>query len=170
MGPVISAQSKDRIESLIAKGESEGARIRVDGRGRKITGFENGTFVAPTILENLTPASEIAKTEIFGPVLGVMPAATIDEAIALVNSSAYGNMACLFTASGANARKFRYEAQVGNIGINVGVAAPMAYFPFSGWKESFFGDLHAQGRDAVQFFTQEKVVVERWPPEWSRKF
>ena len=170
MGPVISARSKDRIESLIAKGESEGAKIKVDGRGRKITGFENGTFVSPTILENLPPESEIARTEIFGPVLGVMPAATIDEAIALVNSSAYGNMACLFTASGASARKFRYEAEVGNIGINVGVAAPMAFFPFSGWKESFFGDLHAQGRDAVQFYTQEKVVVERWPPEWSRKF
>jgi malonate-semialdehyde dehydrogenase (acetylating)/methylmalonate-semialdehyde dehydrogenase len=170
MGPVISAQSKERIERLIAKGESEGAKIKVDGRGRKITGFENGTFVSPTILENLPPESEIARTEIFGPVLGVMPAATIDEAIALVNSSAYGNMACLFTASGASARKFRYEAEVGNIGINVGVAAPMAFFPFSGWKESFFGDLHAQGRDAVQFFTQEKLVVERWPPEWSRKF
>jgi malonate-semialdehyde dehydrogenase (acetylating)/methylmalonate-semialdehyde dehydrogenase len=88
----------------------------------------------------------------------------------LINRSAYGNMACLFTASGASARKFRYEAEVGNVGINVGVAAPMAYFPFSGWKESFFGDLHAQGRHAVEFYTQTKVVVERWPDTWSRKF
>ena len=102
--------------------------------------------------------------------MSIVPAATIDDAIALVNRSAYGNMACLFTASGASARKFRYEAEVGNVGINVGVAAPMAYFPFSGSKESFFGDLHGQGRDAVEFFTQEKVVVERWPKEWSRKF
>ena len=94
----------------------------------------------------------------------------IDEAIALVNSGAYGNQACLFTTSGASARKFRYEAEVGNVGINVGVAAPMAFFPFSGARESFFGDLHGQGRDAFEFFTQEKVVVERWPKEWTRKF
>ena len=94
----------------------------------------------------------------------------IDEAIALVNSGAYGNQACLFTTSGASARKFRYEAEVGNIGINVGVAAPMAFFPFSGARESFFGDLHGQGRDAIEFFTQEKVVVERWPKEWTRRF
>ena len=161
---------RKRIERLIAQAESEGAKIAVDGRGKKVAGYESGTFVSPTILRDLPRASEIARTEIFGPVLGVMPAATIDEAIALINGGAYGNMACLFTASGASARKFRYEAEVGNVGINVGVAAPMAYFPFSGWKESFFGDLHAQGRDAVQFFTQEKVVVERWPAEWSRKF
>ena len=94
----------------------------------------------------------------------------IDEAIAIVNSGAYGNLACLFTSSGASARKFRYEAEVGNVGINVGVAAPMAFFPFSGGSESFFGDLHGQGRDAIEFFTQEKVVVERWPKTWSRKF
>jgi len=113
---------------------------------------------------------EIVKTEIFGPVLGLIHVATIDEAIDLVNTGQYGNMACLFTSSGAAARKFRYEAEVGNIGINIGVAAPMASFPFSGWRESFFGVLHGQGRDAVEFYTQEKVVVERWPKEWSRKF
>jgi malonate-semialdehyde dehydrogenase (acetylating)/methylmalonate-semialdehyde dehydrogenase len=95
---------------------------------------------------------------------------TIDEAIRLVNAGAYGNMACLFTSSGAAARQFRYEVRVGNIGINVGVAAPMAFFPFSGWKDSFFGDMHAQGRDAVEFYTEKKVVVERWPQEWSRTF
>ena len=93
-----------------------------------------------------------------------------EDAIALVNRAAYGNMACLFTSSGAAARQFRYETRVGNVGINVGVAAPMAYFPFSGWKESFFGDLHAQGRHGVEFYTETKVVVERWPREWSRKF
>ena len=95
---------------------------------------------------------------------------TLEQAIALVNGGAYGNMACLFTGSGLAARRFRYEAEVGNVGINVGVAAPMAFFPFSGWKESFFGDLHAQGRDAVDFYTDKKIVVERWPQEWSRRF
>lgn len=124
----------------------------------------------PTVLVDVDPASEIARTEIFGPVLSVMPADSIEAAIDLVNRSAFGNMACLFTSSGSAARQFRYETRVGNVGINVGVAAPMAYFPFSGWKDSFFGDLHAQGRDAIDFFTEKKVVVERWPQTWSRKF
>ncbi|HLL79652.1 MAG TPA: CoA-acylating methylmalonate-semialdehyde dehydrogenase [Ktedonobacteraceae bacterium] len=170
MGPVITPESKQRIESLIAKGESEGARVLVDGRNPAIKGYERGYFVRPTILEGVNPHGEIANTEIFGPVLSLMHAQTIDEAIELVNSASFGNMACLFTSSGAAARKFRYEAQAGNIGINIGVAAPMAFFPFSGWKESFFGDMHAQGRDAIEFYTQKKVVVERWPKEWSRTF
>jgi malonate-semialdehyde dehydrogenase (acetylating)/methylmalonate-semialdehyde dehydrogenase len=170
MGPVITPESKQRIETLIGKGASEGARVLVDGRGPAIPGYERGYFVRPTILDGVDPRGEIARTEIFGPVLSLMHAETIDEAIALVNAASYGNMACLFTSSGAAARKFRYEVQAGNIGINIGVAAPMAFFPFSGWKESFFGDMHAQGRDAVEFYTQKKVVVERWPREWSRKF
>lgn len=170
MGPVISAQSKQRIEWLIGQGVSKGASLLVDGREPRISGYEQGYFVCPTILDNVDPRSDIANTEIFGPVLSLMHVETIDEAISLVNASTYGNMACLFTSSGAAARKFRYEAQAGNIGINVGVAAPMAFFPFSGWKESFFGDMHAQGRDAVEFYTQKKVVIERWPKEWSRTF
>ncbi|HET8909616.1 MAG TPA: CoA-acylating methylmalonate-semialdehyde dehydrogenase [Ktedonobacterales bacterium] len=170
MGPVITAASQQRIESLIAQGEREGAKVLVDGRGAKITGYERGNFVRPTILEGISPESELARTEIFGPVLSLMQVATIDDAIALVNTSPFGNMACLFTSSGAAARKFRYEARAGNIGINVGVAAPMAFFPFTGWKDSFFGDMHAQGRDAVEFYTDKKVVVERWPKEWSRTF
>ncbi len=170
MGPVITAESKQRIESLIGKGLSEGAEVLVDGRGASIPGYERGYFVRPTVLDNVDPRSEIAGIEIFGPVLSLMHAQTIDEAIELVNATAYGNMACLFTSSGAAARKFRYEARAGNIGINIGVAAPMAFFPFSGWKESFFGDMHAQGRDAIEFYTQKKVVVERWPREWSRRF
>jgi malonate-semialdehyde dehydrogenase (acetylating) / methylmalonate-semialdehyde dehydrogenase len=103
-------------------------------------------------------------------VMGLMHVSDLDEAIALVNSAAYGNMACLFTSSGAAARKFRNQAQAGNIGINIGVAAPMAFFPFSGWKESFFGTLHGQADHAVEFYTQTKVVIERWPKEWSRQF
>jgi len=170
MGAVINSASKARIEQLIGLGAAEGAGLPVDGRGTVIPGYENGHFVRPTILMDLQPGSEIWKTEIFGPVLGLMHVNTIDEAIALANSSAYGNQASLFTASGSAARKFRYEVEAGNIGINIGVAAPMAFFPFSGWKESFYGDMHGQGMDAVEFFTQKKVVVERWPKEWTRKF
>ncbi len=170
MGPVITVESQRRIESLIAQGEREGATVVVDGRNPKVAGYDRGNFIRPTLLEGVSPESELARTEIFGPVLSLMRVATIDDAIALVNASPFGNMACLFTSSGAAARKFRYEARAGNIGINVGVAAPMAFFPFTGWKDSFFGDMHAQGRDAVEFYTDKKVVVERWPKEWSRAF
>jgi malonate-semialdehyde dehydrogenase (acetylating)/methylmalonate-semialdehyde dehydrogenase len=170
MGPVITGQSRSRIQSLIQQGAGEGATVLVDGRNPTISGYENGYFVRPTILQDVNPAGEIARTEIFGPVLSLIHASTIDEAISYVNSGQYGNMACLFTSSGTAARQFRNEAEVGNVGINVGVAAPMAFFPFSGWKESFFGTLHGQGKHAVEFFTQTKVVVERWPHEWSRQF
>lgn len=170
MGPVITPQSKARIESLIQKGLDEGAEMVLDGRNASIPGHERGYFLKPTIIADVPPGSTIARTEIFGPVLGVMRVDTVEEAIALVNSGEYGNMACIFTSSGAAARKFRYEAEAGNIGINIGVAAPMAFFPFSGWKNSFFGTLHAQGKHAVEFFTQTKVVVERWLGTWERKF
>jgi malonate-semialdehyde dehydrogenase (acetylating)/methylmalonate-semialdehyde dehydrogenase len=170
MGPVINQASMKRIEGLIQQGIDQGARAVVDGRQPSIPGYEDGSFVRPTVLENVDPAGDIAKTEIFGPVLSLIHANTIDEAIEYVNKGQYGNMACLFTGSGAAARKFRYEVYAGNIGINVGVAAPMAFFPFSGWKESFFGVLHGQGKHAVEFFTQTKVVVERWPKAWSRRF
>ncbi len=170
MGPVITPQSRARIEALIQKGADEGATVLVDGRQPQIPHYEQGNFVRPTILQNVNPNGEIARTEIFGPVLSLIHLETMDEAIALVNGGRFGNMACLFTNSGAAARQFRYEADAGNLGINIGVAAPMAFFPFSGWKASFFGDLHGQGRHAVEFFTQTKVVVERWPRHWSRQF
>ncbi|HEY9698225.1 MAG TPA: CoA-acylating methylmalonate-semialdehyde dehydrogenase [Trichocoleus sp.] len=170
MGPVITSQSRERIEQLIQQGANEGAKVLVDGRSPQISGYEQGHFVKPTLLQDVDPQSEIARTEIFGPVLSLIHLETIDDAIALINSGQYGNMACLFTNSGAAARKFRYEAEAGNIGINIGVAAPMAFFPFSGWKESFFGDLHGQGQHAIEFFTQTKVVVERWFKDWSRQF
>ena len=170
MGPVISAQSKARIQGLIQTGVNEGASLLVDGRDPVIAGYENGFFIRPTILDQVQPGTTLATTEIFGPVMSIIHRQSVEDAIQLVNSGKYGNMACIFTSSGAAARKFRYEAQAGNIGINIGVAAPMAFFPFSGWKESFFGNLHGQGKHAVEFFTQTKVVVERWFDEWSRQF
>jgi len=170
MGPVISAESLTRIEALIARGIAEGGTAMVDGRHASVAGYDRGHFVRPTVLAATDPAGELARTEVFGPVLSVVRAESVEAAIDLVNRSPYGNMACLFTASGSAARQFRYETRVGNVGINVGVAAPMAYFPFSGWKDSFFGDLHAQGRDAIDFYTEKKIVVERWPAAWSRKF
>ncbi len=170
MGPVITEQSKARIQRLVQQGADEGAHVLVDGREAEIPGYEAGYFLRPTILQDVPPGSEVARVEIFGPVLGLMHVDTVEQAIELVNSGQYGNMACLFTQSGAAARKFRSEAQAGNIGINIGVAAPMAFFPFSGWKESFFGTLHGQGKHAVEFFTQTKVVVERWLEDWTRKF
>ena len=170
MGPVINAVSKQRIEQLIGQGAAQGAAVPVDGRGAVVKGYEGGSFIKPTILSGVRPGSEIANTEIFGPVLSLMHVNTVDEAIELVNNGAYGNQASLFTSSGSAARKFRYEAEAGNIGINIGVAAPMAFFPFSGWKNSFFGDLHGQGKHAIEFFTQTKVIIERWPKDWTRKF
>ncbi|NWG08477.1 MAG: CoA-acylating methylmalonate-semialdehyde dehydrogenase [Chloroflexi bacterium] len=170
MGPVINQASKARIEQLIGIGSEGGAKVCVDGRGTVIKGYEKGSFVRPTVIADVQPGSELWKTEVFGPVLGLMHVNTIEEAIALANSHSYGNQASLFTSSGAAARKFKYEVDAGNIGINIGVAAPMAFFPFSGWKDSFFGDMHGQSMDAVEFFTQKKVVVERWPREWTRKF
>jgi malonate-semialdehyde dehydrogenase (acetylating)/methylmalonate-semialdehyde dehydrogenase len=170
MGPVISPQSKGRIEGLIEQGIGEGARVLVEGRGTTVEGYEQGNFLGPTILDGVPPEGVVFQTEIFGPVLGLMHVESVEQAIELVNSHRYGNMACLFTRSGAAARQFRSEVQAGNIGINIGVAAPMAFFPFSGWKESFFGTLHGQSKHAVEFYTQTKVVVERWLKDWSRKF
>jgi malonate-semialdehyde dehydrogenase (acetylating)/methylmalonate-semialdehyde dehydrogenase len=164
MGPVISRASQQRITDLLSPYADS---ISVDGRAPDLA---PGYFIRPTILEGLDPSAPILRTEIFGPVLTLVEADSIDAALAFVNSGAYGNMACLFTRSGDAARRFRSEAEVGNVGINVGVAAPMSFFPFSGARDSFYGDLHGQGKDAVRFFTNEKVVVERWPLEWSRKF
>lgn len=170
VGPVITNESKVRILNLIQKGLNEGAGLLLDGRSLTVPGGEGGNFIGPTILGNVNPESEIYKTEIFGPVLSIVQVNTLDEAIELINSNRYGNSSCIFTSSGAAARKFRHDAMTGNIGINIGIAAPMAFFPFSGWKESFFGDLHGQSQHAVEFYTQTKVVIERWNDDWSRKF
>jgi malonate-semialdehyde dehydrogenase (acetylating)/methylmalonate-semialdehyde dehydrogenase len=170
MGPVISRESQSRIEALIAEGLRDGARPVVDGRGAVIPGYERGSFVKPTVIEGVPPESRLTSTEIFGPVLSLIEARSLEEAIEIIAANPYGNAASIFTTSGLAARRFRYQVPAGNVGVNIGVAAPMAYFPFSGWKESFLGALHGQGWDAIEFYTDKKVVIERWPPEWSRKF
>jgi malonate-semialdehyde dehydrogenase (acetylating)/methylmalonate-semialdehyde dehydrogenase len=169
MGPVITPESKSRIESLIGQGVKDGAKLLLDGRNGG-SAQSAGNFLNPTLLDDLPPSSALSSTEIFGPVLSLVHAETLKEGIEIMSRNSYGNMASIFTASGAAARKFRYEVPAGNIGVNIGVAAPMAYFPFSGWRDSFFGTVHGQGRDAIEFYTHKKVVVERWPKEWSRKF
>lgn len=170
VGPVISSDSKTRIQSFIDNAHIENAKVIAGGKAVTVKGYEQGNFISPTVIENIKPDGKIATSEIFGPVLGLMHADTLEEAIAMVNKGKYGNMGCIFTNSGPAARKFRHEVDAGNIGINIGVAAPMAFFPFSGWNESFYGDLHAQGVHAIEFYTQTKVIAERWPKEWSRTF
>jgi malonate-semialdehyde dehydrogenase (acetylating) / methylmalonate-semialdehyde dehydrogenase len=160
--PVTSAQAKERIVGYISKGEEEGARLVFDGRSGNGEGGE-GFFLGPTIFDHVTPEMELAQEEIFGPVLTVERMEGLDEAIRTINESRYGNAAAIFTSDGAAARKFRREVACGMIGVNVSVPAPVAYFPFTGWKDSFFGDLHATGRDGVEFYTERKVVIERWP-------
>lgn len=170
MGPVISAESKARIAGLIATGLREGGRLLADGRDGVVDGFADGYFLHPTVVGDVDPRGTLATTEVFGPVLTMLHADTLEDAIALANERSFGNQACLFTSSGAAARTFRHLVDAGNVGINLGIAAPMAYFPFSGWGESFFGDLHGQGRHGVEFYTQTKVVIERWPSSWTRRF
>ncbi|TAL66974.1 MAG: CoA-acylating methylmalonate-semialdehyde dehydrogenase [Bacteroidetes bacterium] len=170
LGPVITKTSKERIEKLIQKAVDEGAGLLLDGRKINVPGNEGGNFIGPTIIGNVKSDSEIFETEIFGPVLSIINVDSLEDAIELINQSRYGNSACIFTRSGAAARKFRHDTIAGNIGINIGIAAPMAFFPFSGWKESFFGDLHGQSLHAIEFYTQTKVVIERWNEEWTRKF
>jgi malonate-semialdehyde dehydrogenase (acetylating)/methylmalonate-semialdehyde dehydrogenase len=157
--PVTTAAAKERIEGCIARGEEEGARLVFDGRGELDNG---GFFLGPTIFDEVRPEMELAREEIFGPVLAVERMEDLDKAIRAINASRYGNAAAIFTKSGAAARKFRREVECGMIGVNISVPAPVAYFPFTGWKDSFFGTLHATGRDGVEFYTEKKVVISRW--------
>ncbi len=165
MGPVITAQHRDRVLSLVANGESEGAKVLADGRGLKVAGAPNGFYIGATIVDEVRNEMTIAREEIFGPVLNVMRMDDLDEAIAIANRSAYGNGAAIFTNSGKAAREFKQRVKAGMVGINVGVPATMAMFPFTGWDESFYGDLHIQGKEGVQFYTQQKVVTTRWLSE-----
>jgi len=160
MGPAVDEESRDRILSYVESGVEEGATLALDGRTHPMP--EGGCWVGPTVFDHVKPGMRIADEEIFGPVLSVIRVGTLDEAIEIVNRSEYGNMSVLFTSSGHAARKFKMQTQAGMLGINVGVPAPMAAFPFSGWKRSFFGDLHANGEDGPRFFTESRVVVTRW--------
>lgn len=162
MGPLITGQHRDRVLSLVASGEKEGAKVICDGRGVKVPDAPHGFYVGATIVDQVASEMTIAREEVFGPVLNVMRMEDLDHAIAQANASAYGNGAAIFTNSGAAAREFKHRVKAGMVGINVGVPATMAMFPFTGWDASFFGDLHIQGKEAVQFYTQQKVITTRW--------
>jgi malonate-semialdehyde dehydrogenase (acetylating)/methylmalonate-semialdehyde dehydrogenase len=162
MGPLVTEAARQRVRSYIEKGIDEGARLVLDGREVSVEEYPNGFYLGPTVFVDVSPDMTIAKEEIFGPVASVIYAADLGEAIEMINSkTSYGNMACIFTQSGKNAREFARRVNVGNVGINIGVAAPAAYFPFAGRRESFFGVLHGQ-IDSVDFFTDKKVVISRW--------
>jgi malonate-semialdehyde dehydrogenase (acetylating)/methylmalonate-semialdehyde dehydrogenase len=163
MGPVITAAARDRIVGLIGSGADQGADLAVDGRTLTVAGHENGFFVGPTVIDRVTTEMDVYNQEIFGPVLSVMRAETVDEAIALINANPYGNGTAIFTGSGEAARRFSRGVKVGMIGINVPVPVPMAYYSFGGWKDSLFGQSHIHGPEGVAFYTRAKVVTARWP-------
>ncbi len=164
MGPLRDKEKKERIMGDIESGLKEGTKARLDGRKNfKIRGdYPDTCFLGPSILENATADMRVAQEEIFGPVMTVVRAKNLDEAIEMANSTRYGNASAIFTSSGKNAREFQYRIESGNVGINIGIVAPMAFFPFSGMKDSFFGTLHSQGQECIRFFTESKVVIQRW--------
>jgi len=163
MGPMQSLDGKERVRRYIEIGINEKAKLILDGRKLTLTGnYPETCFLSPTVFESVTSEMTIAREEIFGPVANVMRASDLDEAIKMVNSSNYGNAASIFTSNGKAAREFQYSVECGNIGVNIGIVAPMAFFPFSGMKDSFYGVLHGQGKDAIRFFTESKVVIQRW--------
>jgi malonate-semialdehyde dehydrogenase (acetylating)/methylmalonate-semialdehyde dehydrogenase len=162
MGPLRSEAAKGKVLSYIDIGLEEGARLILDGRNIQVAGFEGGYFLGPSIFEGVDPKSRIGSEEIFGPVMCLMRARNLDEALTLIEENPYGNAASIFTQNGKWAREFKHRVQAGDVGVNIGIAAPVALFPFSGWKDSFFGDLHGQGYDAINFFTERKVVISRW--------
>ena len=163
MGPVISAPHRDKIVGYIDSGVTQGAKLVTDGRGIKVEGYERGYFVGPTLFDNVSTAMEIYRNEIFGPVLIVLRVANLDEAIRMINSNPYANGTAIFTSSGAAARRFQNEIEVGMVGINVPIPVPMAFFSFGGWKASLFGDLHMHGMEGVYFYTRTKAITTRWP-------
>jgi len=161
-GPLISPQAKQRVLSLIAKGKEEGAQCLVDGSDFNLEGYEQGNWVGPTVFSDVSEEMTIYKEEIFGPVLCCMAVDTLEEAIALVNRNPFGNGTSIFTASGGAARKYQHEIEVGQVGINVPIPVPLPFFSFTGWKNSFYGDLHAYGKQAVRFYSETKTVTSRW--------
>ncbi len=163
MGPVVTKQAQERILGLIDTGETQGGKVTVDGRGYSVSGFEDGFWVGPTVIDQVTTEMDVYQQEIFGPVLSVVRSDSVDEAIALINSNPYGNGTAIFTNSGEAARRFQRGVHVGMIGINVPVPVPMAFYSFGGWKDSLFGDKHIHGPEGVSFYTRAKVVTARWP-------
>ncbi|MBP7481785.1 MAG: aldehyde dehydrogenase family protein, partial [Lacunisphaera sp.] len=162
MGPVITGAHRDRVLSLLATGEKEGAKIIADGRGVKVADAPKGFYVGATVVDGVQNNMTLAKEEVFGPVLNVMRMDDLDSAIEQANKSAFGNGAAIFTNNGRAAREFTMRVKAGMVGVNVGVPATMAMFPFTGWDDSFYGDLHIQGKESIQFYTQQKVVSSRW--------
>jgi malonate-semialdehyde dehydrogenase (acetylating)/methylmalonate-semialdehyde dehydrogenase len=162
MGPVISRQHKERVVNYIDKGVADGAKLVLDGRNVKVEGQLHGFFVGPTVFENVTPDMTIAKEEIFGPVVAIINVKDLEEAIELINTRGFANAACLYTSNGKVVRDFKYRVKPSMVGINIGIAAPMAFFPFGGAGQSLFGDLKGHGREVFQFFTDTKVVISRW--------
>jgi malonate-semialdehyde dehydrogenase (acetylating)/methylmalonate-semialdehyde dehydrogenase len=162
MGPLVSKRHMERVVGYIDRGVQEGANLILDGRNYKVDGYPNGCFVGPTIFDNVTPDMVIANEEIFGPVVGIIKVNDLNEAMGIIDANAYGNATSIFTSSGKAAREFKYRVRCGMVGINIGVPAPMAFFTFTGWKDSFFGDLHGHGRDSIEFFTEKKVITSRW--------
>ncbi|HUH03085.1 MAG TPA: CoA-acylating methylmalonate-semialdehyde dehydrogenase [Kofleriaceae bacterium] len=162
LGPVVSGRQKDRILSAIEAGIKEGGKLLLDGRKVEVPGYPRGHFLGATIFDGVTPDMSLAREEIFGPVMVLRRAKNLDEAIAMIHASEYANATSIFTQSGKAAREFRYRAGVSMMGVNIGVAAPMAFFPFGGTKSSFFGDTKAHGKDSINFFTDQKVVISRW--------
>jgi malonate-semialdehyde dehydrogenase (acetylating)/methylmalonate-semialdehyde dehydrogenase len=158
----VTAAHRDRVLELVGTGEREGASIACDGRGTVVAGAPNGFYLGATVVDHVNSSMTLAREEVFGPVLNVMRMEDLDQAIEAANASAYGNGASIFTSSGAAAREFKHRVKAGMVGINVGVPATMAMFPFTGWDASFFGDLHIQGRESVQFYTQQKTITSRW--------
>jgi malonate-semialdehyde dehydrogenase (acetylating)/methylmalonate-semialdehyde dehydrogenase len=162
MGPVISKRHKDKVLGYIEKGMQEGAKLILDGRNIKVDGNSKGFYIGPTFFDDVHPNMTIAKEEIFGPVVSIIRVKNLDEGLKLIENSEYGQSACIYTSSGKTFREFKYKVTANMIGVNIGVAAPMAFFPLGGLKESFFGDIKAQGREIIQFYTDTKVVIQRW--------
>jgi malonate-semialdehyde dehydrogenase (acetylating)/methylmalonate-semialdehyde dehydrogenase len=163
MGPLVTRAHRDKVASYVDSGVKEGAKLVVDGRGQKVAGHDSGFFLGTTLFDNVTPAMKVYQDEIFGPVLVVLRAETLEEAIALVNRNPYANGTAIFTESGGAARRFENEIQVGMVGVNVPIPVPVAFYSFGGWKNSLFGDLHVHGVEGIKFYTRTKVVTSRWP-------
>jgi malonate-semialdehyde dehydrogenase (acetylating)/methylmalonate-semialdehyde dehydrogenase len=162
MGPVVSAAHKQRVLGYIEKGIAEGAKLILDGRNAKVKELPNGFFVGPTIFDKVSPDMTIAREEIFGPVVSVVRCKDMNAVVELINTRGFANAACIYTSSGAAAREFKYKAKPSMIGVNIGIAAPMSFFPFGGAGRSMFGDIKGHGQEIFHFFTDTKVVIERW--------